>query len=74
MSKLIVATTASKAPGSPWQTKTQTVVIESDKIMVFPENENTTSLIKANGWEFRAAGEVAEFGAAMSAVDASTYT
>ena len=74
MSKLIVATTASKAPGRQWITKSETIVIESDKILVFPENDNTTSLIKANGWEWRAAGEVAEFGAAMSAVDASAYT
>lgn len=74
MSKLILAVTSSRPPGGPKVTLAQTIVLESDKIMVFPLEENTRSLIKANGWEFEVAAEVSEIGAAMSAVDASSYT
>lgn len=74
MSKLILAVTKTTAPGGPSVTENRTIVLESDKILVFPLDNDTRSLVIANGYQFEVDAEVAELGSAMSATDASAYT
>lgn len=74
MSKLIISATKTTKVGKVPNTNTQTVVIESDKIVVLPREGTDSALIEANGYQFEVDAEVAEIAAAMEATDASTYT
>lgn len=75
MSKLILAVTGfKKLPGGPDITRSQTIVVESDKMVVLPREDDTKATVFANGYEFYVDAEVAEIASAMSATDASSYT
>lgn len=74
MSKLILAITKQVNPQGMSDSTAKTIVVESDKILVFPQEGNTKALIVANGYKFYVDAEVAEIAAAMSAIDASAYT
>jgi hypothetical protein len=74
MSKLILAVTATTNPQGYKTTASQTIVVESDKITVFPREGTDKALVIANGYSFEVDAEVAEIASAMSAADASSYT
>ena len=75
MSALILAVTGfKKLPGGPTITQDQTLVVESDKMIVLPRENDTKATVIANGYEFYVDAEVAEIATAMSAADASAYT
>ena len=75
MSKLILAVTGfKKLPGGPQVTQDMTLVVESDKMIVLPPENDTKPTVLANGYEFYVDAELAEIATAMSATDASAYT
>lgn len=74
MPTITLATTSQKAPGSLKIAKDETIVVSSDKILVFPREDGASSLVMANGWEFEVDAEVAEIATALDSTDASSYT
>ncbi len=75
MSALILAVTGfKKLPGGPTITQDMDIVVESDKIIVLPRDNDTKATVIANGYEFYVDAELAEIATAMDAADASSYT
>jgi hypothetical protein len=74
MSVVTLAITGSTSPQGAKSTTAQTIVVESDKFVIFPADTNTTSIVYVNGWKFLVAAEVAELASLMSSLDGSAYT
>lgn len=65
MATLILAVTATRAPGAVKITKSEEVVVASDNWTVFPRESGVSSNIFVNGYEFDVLAEPAELEAAL---------